>query len=587
MKHKLLQTWARKSAKLLAAFALLATTAGTALAQTATLEILNTDVKTGNTSASYVETEFEFTAKNNKFKTNNINPDKFQVRGNKALDKDFYLFNTTEFGIIKEIKLTATGANLVPSKINLFISDKAYTAAPTGEATVTGGADNTSKTNSATLTVPTNISGKFFYLQFTNGATSGNCYLSKIEITYEAAGPITSVATPTFSVENNATVYPDTEIIATCSTSKSTVYINDIAGVAEAGTATYTVPANAEIGSSITLTAYAKAQGESAELTSETTTIAVTVVEAPKTDIFTLVTDLAQLNDGSEIIITGSTQTDTFGMGNTITGEGNTRFARGTETLSPENNKISGVFDSVGIFKVTKSDSGYTFCLVNGGDNAGKYISGSAKNNCAFSETAQEYALTLTDGVLKFVVGNNALFYNKSSQWFNFDSNTTTSDAFIRVNLYVKEVAPVAPELPTPTVEDGVEVNVVDGGWRIRPEQYPVTLTFAVEDGVQMYAKQVTAAQAAAEDDNDGYVALADNKLTLTKSGEEYSVYAMKDGVKSEAKTITADVPSGIAGIEAENGEAVYFNLQGVRVQNPEKGIFIRVQNGSATKIMK
>lgn len=45
--------------------------------------------------------------------------------------------------------------------------------------------------------------------------------------------------------------------------------------------------------------------------------------------------------------------------------------------------------------------------------------------------------------------------------------------------------------------------------------------------------------------------------------------------------------PTGIAGIEAENGETVYFNLQGVRVQNPENGIFIRVQNGKATKIMK
>ena len=47
------------------------------------------------------------------------------------------------------------------------------------------------------------------------------------------------------------------------------------------------------------------------------------------------------------------------------------------------------------------------------------------------------------------------------------------------------------------------------------------------------------------------------------------------------------DSTVGIAGIEAENGEAVYFNLQGVRVQNPEKGIFIRVQNGKAVKIAK
>ena len=64
--------------------------------------------------------------------------------------------------------------------------------------------------------------------------------------------------------------------------------------------------------------------------------------------------------------------------------------------------------------------------------------------------------------------------------------------------------------------------------------------------------------------------------------------YAQHDatGGKSETKAAN-DVGSGIAGIEAENGKAVYFNLQGVRVQNPENGVFIRVQNGKAVKIVK
>lgn len=57
--------------------------------------------------------------------------------------------------------------------------------------------------------------------------------------------------------------------------------------------------------------------------------------------------------------------------------------------------------------------------------------------------------------------------------------------------------------------------------------------------------------------------------------------------ISSIAVEYANTTPTGIDGIEAENGEAVYFNLQGVRVQNPEKGIFIRVQNGNATKIMK
>ena len=206
----------------------------------------------------------------------------------------------------------------------------------------------------------------------------------------------------------------------------------------------------------------------------------------------------------------------------------------------------------------------------------------------------QKWTYTVVNGAIKFasakaatnVLANHARSATSTSLYGNFAPGADLENNEYPV-LYKLYVAPVAPELPAPTAEDGVEVDVVDGGWGIRPEKYPVTLTFAVEDGVQIYAKKLTAAQAAAEDDNDGYTALPDNKLTLTKSGEEYSVYAMKDGVKSEAKTITANVPSGIAGIEAENGEAVYFNLQGVRVENPENGIFIRVQNGKAVKIMK
>lgn len=41
----------------------------------------------------------------------------------------------------------------------------------------------------------------------------------------------------------------------------------------------------------------------------------------------------------------------------------------------------------------------------------------------------------------------------------------------------------------------------------------------------------------------------------------------------------------GVEGIEAENGKAEYYNLQGVRVENPENGMFIRVQNGKSTKV--
>ncbi len=46
---------------------------------------------------------------------------------------------------------------------------------------------------------------------------------------------------------------------------------------------------------------------------------------------------------------------------------------------------------------------------------------------------------------------------------------------------------------------------------------------------------------------------------------------------------------SGISAIETESAaDAVYYNLQGVRVENPTAGkVYIRVANGQATKVVK
>ena len=43
---------------------------------------------------------------------------------------------------------------------------------------------------------------------------------------------------------------------------------------------------------------------------------------------------------------------------------------------------------------------------------------------------------------------------------------------------------------------------------------------------------------------------------------------------------------SGVGAIEAdENAPVEYFNLQGVRVENPSNGIFIRRQGSEVTKV--
>ena len=51
--------------------------------------------------------------------------------------------------------------------------------------------------------------------------------------------------------------------------------------------------------------------------------------------------------------------------------------------------------------------------------------------------------------------------------------------------------------------------------------------------------------------------------------------------------TITIKEYVGVEGIEAEdNAPAVYYNLQGVKVANPENGVYIKVQGNKASKVL-
>ena len=51
-------------------------------------------------------------------------------------------------------------------------------------------------------------------------------------------------------------------------------------------------------------------------------------------------------------------------------------------------------------------------------------------------------------------------------------------------------------------------------------------------------------------------------------------------------KVAAPDDPSAVEAVEAAEGAAEYFTLQGVRVANPEHGIFIRVAGGKAKKVV-
>lgn len=66
----------------------------------------------------------------------------------------------------------------------------------------------------------------------------------------------------------------------------------------------------------------------------------------------------------------------------------------------------------------------------------------------------------------------------------------------------------------------------------------------------------------------------------------DFAIYAAAAETVSNTIAVSVKTTSGIDGIEAENGVAEYYDFQGVRVANPEKGMYIRVQNGKAKKVL-
>ena len=76
-----------------------------------------------------------------------------------------------------------------------------------------------------------------------------------------------------------------------------------------------------------------------------------------------------------------------------------------------------------------------------------------------------------------------------------------------------------------------------------------------------------------------------------TAMSENWNAWKLPAGVYNfivdlNAMTVTVSEGSGVEGIEVEAGEAVYYNLQGVKVANPENGVFIKVQGNKASKVL-
>lgn len=74
------------------------------------------------------------------------------------------------------------------------------------------------------------------------------------------------------------------------------------------------------------------------------------------------------------------------------------------------------------------------------------------------------------------------------------------------------------------------------------------------------------------------------NNMHIAADWTNVTVTVTIDGEK--VKMVCTAGEGAIEAIDADNTPAIYFNLMGQRVANPENGVFVRVQNGKATKVI-
>ena len=575
MKHKLLQTWTRKSAKLLAAFALLATTSFSAKADYTCL--FGKSYNSGNAGTyenNWYTTNDGFRCdltnwNNNNTSANSKNNWTYVKCGSR--NAAYTATITTHDAISENIQSVSVTIDAIT--VNSITSIKLYTSVDGTEYTEAG--SFAKAVGDQTVSLTNSNANSFYKIEFVcqKGSSNGLAQVSKVVYKTGTVDP-NKPAAPTFTPDGGEV---DANSTVTIAGDDKTLSLKYWFGDDETAATTVTgSTATVTITEACTLNAVAIGEGD-VESVVKTASYTLT----PAINTYKQIT--TELTSGKYVFMCGENFVNPVLVSNRC------NF---TDDFTKTEDQI--VASEKYEFTITVDGE---YATIQGVD--GKYLGINAAGNNYFTQGTDastnnfKWKFTVDNGVVTFtsaIADTNVLAQhmgNNNELYTNFAPGKVEGSVY--PTLYKLYVAPEAPELPAPTAAENVTITEGEGSWTIRPESYPVVLTFAVEDGVQMYAKSIsdTQAQAAAEGDNDGYTVLEGNTLTLTAQGDNYSVYAMKDGVKSVAKTIVADAATSIAGIEAENGEAVYFNLQGVRVQNPENGVFIRVQNGKAVKIVK
>ncbi|MDE5790966.1 MAG: hypothetical protein K2H96_07040 [Muribaculaceae bacterium] len=190
-----------------------------------------------------------------------------------------------------------------------------------------------------------------------------------------------------------------------------------------------------------------------------------------------------------------------------------------------------------------------------------------------------------------------AITIDKDYIFSYFALDMTSGDNFMTMKRtnpvsYMFSIKPaVAPELPEFEVVGGK----MDGNF-INSEGV-VTIKFKPVDGIHVYYKTTLKNEPAKARDcahPDGHADFTKHdgveEIELNATHDTFSVFACNPETDQHSDVVTykLDVATGVSEIEAADAaDTLYFDLNGFRVVNPEKGTYIRVTKGKAEKVVK
>jgi len=545
---------------------------GMSHAEVLTINVNNTEL--GKTNTSYVTTAFDFTKDGITFNTNQINPSTGQVKVNAgsttSVSGNFYLYNKTALPNISEIIITmVSGSAIASTKANLVSIRTSYAAITSASlGTDKGSIDG----NTLTLT-PSNSNQSYFRIDLAK--IGGTVKFSKIEIKYGETGP---------TLNDSGIAYPAEP--ATVTFGEEPYKLPTLTNPYNLNPVTYT--------SSNEPVATIDKDGNVTIKGVGTTTITAKTAE----------TEVYKAGEASYKLIVKRPAIE----------------GQIVETITPTNFGIKDATNSYQEFTYTSTATNITY----------KAYAFGGQDYFQINKTPSGFVVTQNPegkiaAAVTFEWGSNTSATRKVEFYGLYKAYTAAADLYTNPGTELATKAKANPDDTTFDIPDqynfiglksadgaiylnsititwipAVEVaqpatNYVDGMQLVEGDE----ITFEAVPGQQIYAADEVMAQKSMmrAATLEGWTPQESNKYTMTITQDSfnkiYKVKAVNGSATMESEPIVFGINSdgvttGIEAIEAEaaEGEVEWFNLQGVRVENPANGLYIRRQGNTVSKVV-